>query len=63
MPPSGNEKMLNAERAPSVAWFGKYRLLSKDYDYLTASSEAMIFVVMLHLMICRIEAKQFFDSL
>jgi len=34
--------------------------LSKDYEYLTASSEAMIYVAMIHIMVRRIEAKTLF---
>ena len=44
----------------TFGWFGKYRRLSKDYEYLTASSEAMIYVVMIHIMVRRIEAQTLF---
>ena len=44
----------------TFGWFGKYRRLSKDYEYLPASSEAMIYVAMIHLMVRRIEAKTLF---
>jgi putative transposase len=44
----------------SVGWFGKYRRLSKDDEYLTASSEAMLYVAMSHLMVRRSEAKTLF---
>ena len=44
----------------TFGWFGKYRRLSKDYEYLPASSEAMIYVAMIHLMVHRIEAKTLF---
>jgi putative transposase len=44
----------------TFGWFGKYRRLSKDYEYLTASSEAMIYVAMIHIMVRRIEAKTLF---
>jgi transposase len=47
----------------TFGWLGKYRRLSKDYEYLTASSEAMIYVAMIHLMVCRIEVKTLFDTL
>jgi putative transposase len=40
--------------------FGKYRRLSKDYEYLTATSEAMIYVAMIPIMVRRIEAKTLF---
>ena len=44
----------------TFGWFGKYRRLSKDYEYLTASREAVIDVAMIHLMGRRIEAKILF---
>ena len=44
----------------TFGWFGKYRRLSKDYEYLTSSSEAMIYVAMIHIMVRRIEAKTLF---
>jgi Transposase DDE domain len=28
----------------TIAWIGRYRRLSKDYEYLPESSEAMIYV-------------------
>jgi putative transposase len=43
----------------TFGWFGKYRRLSKDYEYLTTSSEAMIYVAIIHLMVRRIEARAF----
>ncbi len=33
---------------------GRYRRLSKDYEYLTDTSEAMIYAAMTHLMLRRI---------
>jgi putative transposase len=44
----------------TFGWFGKYRRLSKDDESLTVSSEAMIYVAMMHLMGRRIEAKTLF---
>jgi len=44
----------------TFGWFGKYRRLSKDYEYLTDSSESMIHVTMIHIMVRRIAAKSTF---
>lgn len=38
----------------TLAWLGRYRRLSKDYEYLTDTSEAMIYAAMTHLMLRRI---------
>lgn len=35
----------------TFGWFGWYRRLSKDYEELTESSEAMILVCMIHRML------------
>ena len=35
-------------------WFGKYRRLSKDYEFFPQNSEAMIYVAMIHLMLRRL---------
>lgn len=35
----------------TLSWFGWYRRLSKDYEELTASSEAMIQLCMIHRML------------
>ncbi len=37
------------------AWTGKYRRNSKDYERTTSSSEAMVKVTMIHLMLQRLE--------
>ena len=34
----------------TFGWFGRYRRLSKDYEATTASSEAWIYVAMIHRM-------------
>ena len=41
----------------TFAWIGRYRRMSKDYEYLTSSSEAMVYLTMLRLMLTRL-AKQ-----
>jgi putative transposase len=41
----------------TFAWLGRSRRLSKDYEYLEASSEAMLQVSMIHLMLRRLLPK------
>lgn len=38
----------------TFAWIGRYRRMSKDYEFLTASSEAMIHLTMSRLMLRRL---------
>lgn len=38
----------------TFGWFGRYRRLSKDYETLTNSSEAVIYLSMTHLMVRRL---------
>jgi putative transposase len=38
----------------TFAWLGRYRRLSKDYEYLTQTSETMIRVARIHLMVRRL---------
>jgi putative transposase len=42
----------------TFAWLYRYRRLSKDYEYLTNTSEAMIYVAMIHIMVRRIALKR-----
>ena len=39
----------------TFGWFGRYRVLSKDYEQLTESSEAIILIVMIQVMLKRLE--------
>jgi putative transposase len=39
----------------TFSWLGKYRRLSKDYESLTDSSEAMVRIAMINLMIHRLK--------
>jgi putative transposase len=38
----------------TLGWLNRYRRLSKDYEYHTETSEAMIRVAMIHVMIRRL---------
>lgn len=40
----------------TFGWLGRYRRLSKDYEFLTATSETMIHVAMIRLMVRRLAA-------
>jgi putative transposase len=41
----------------TFAWVGRYRRMSKDYEYLIESSEAMLHLVMMRLMLRRLALK------
>lgn len=38
----------------TFAWFGRYRRLSKDYEYLPTTSETMLYVAMVNIMLRRL---------
>ena len=38
----------------TFAWIGRYRRMSKDYEYLTETSEAMIYATMIRLVLKRL---------
>lgn len=40
----------------TFGWFAKYRRLSKDYEVLPESSECMIYVAMINVMVHRLKA-------
>jgi putative transposase len=41
----------------TFAWLGRCRALSKDYERTTASSEGMVYVSMIHLMLRRLKGR------
>lgn len=38
----------------TFGWIGRYRRMSKDYEYLTETSEAMVQIAMIQLMVRRL---------
>ena len=40
----------------TIAWINRYRRLSKDYEYRTTTSEAMIYMTGIRLMLRRMSA-------
>lgn len=42
----------------TFAWLGRFRRLSKDYEFLPETSEALIRVAMIHLMVRRLTRLQ-----
>jgi len=38
----------------TFAWIGRSRRMSKDYEYLTSSSESMVYLTMIRLMVRRL---------
>ena len=39
----------------TFAWLVKYRRLAKDFEYLSDTSEAMIYAAMIHRMLRRLQ--------
>ncbi len=46
----------------TFAWLGRYRRLSKDYEYLPQTSKTMIDAAMTHLMLGRLARKNRFST-
>jgi len=42
----------------TFGWLGRYRRLSKDYERTTESSEAMVYIAMIHVMVRRLRPSQ-----
>jgi NAD(P)-dependent dehydrogenase (short-subunit alcohol dehydrogenase family) len=42
----------------TLAWLGRYRRLSKDYEQLPQTSESMIYAAMIRLMLRRLASKE-----
>jgi putative transposase len=40
----------------SIAWMNRYRRLSKDYEYRTTTSESMVYMTGIRLMLRRMSA-------
>jgi putative transposase len=46
----------------TFAWLGRFRRLSKDYEFLTATSEAVIYLAMTRLLLRRLTAHEPFSD-
>ena len=42
----------------TIAWMGRYRRMSKDYEFLPTSSEAMVYLTMVRVLLARLAKKQ-----
>ena len=38
----------------TLGWFGRYRRMSKDYEALPATSESMVYLLMINVMVHRL---------
>jgi putative transposase len=47
----------------TFAWLGRYRRLRKDYKYLTATSEAVIYLAMTRLLLRRLTRHELSNTL
>jgi putative transposase len=41
----------------TFGWLGRFRRLSKDYEFLPATSEAVIYLAMIHILVRRLAAQ------
>ncbi len=42
----------------TIAWIGRFRRMSKDYEFLPASSEAMVYLTMIRVLLARLAKQQ-----
>lgn len=46
----------------TFGWLGRYRRLSKDYEGLIATSEAMVYATMIHIMVRRLACQTMYSG-
>jgi putative transposase len=46
----------------SFAWLGRFRRMSKDYEYLPDTQRTMIHLCMIRLMLQRLATEEFSDT-